>query len=193
MKRGRPSSIHISLTESERRTLRKQARQNSGRIAERIRYVLLADKGKSVYEIAELMDSTPQTIYTWLKRYQRYGVDGLQDRPRPGRPRKERFLVGIVQAQAGQSPPCFGYPLSRWTVASLKRHLESRFGVRVSASTVRRALRAAGFRWGRPQLALPKRRDPEAGGSPRLTFGKCSRPLTASSLPKMRANWSGCP
>lgn len=161
MKKGRPLSIRISLTDPERRTLRKRARQKPGRVAERIRFVLLADKGKSAHEIAELMDYTPQTVYTWLKRYQQYGVDGLQDRPRPGRPRKERFLVGIVQAQARQSPPCFGYPFSRWTVASLNRHLKNRFGVDVSMSTVRRALRAAGFRWGRPQLALPKRRDPE--------------------------------
>lgn len=114
-----------------------------------------------MHEIAEWMDTTPQTVYTWLKRYRRYGIDGLEDRPRSGRPRKERFLVGIVQAQAGQSPPCFGYPFSRWTVRFLTRHLESRLGVKVSASTVRRALRAAGFRWGRPQLALPKRPDPE--------------------------------
>ena len=65
-----------------------------------------------------------------------------------------------MQAQTGQPPANFGYPEPGWTVGGLLRHLRQRFRIRVSRSTLRRALPLADFVWGRPKLILPQRRDP---------------------------------
>lgn len=67
----------------------------------------------------------------------------------------------MVQAQASQPPPNFGYLPGYWTIALLMRHLD-RFGIRVSFSTLRRALHQAEFRWKWPKLALARRPDPVA-------------------------------
>lgn len=40
--------------------------------------------------------------------------------------------------------------------------MRERFRIQVSAATLRQALKRAGFRWTRPKLALPRRRDPLA-------------------------------
>jgi hypothetical protein len=80
-----------------------------GRVSERAHFVLLSDQGYSPSKIGELMGYEVATIRTWLHAYQAQGVAGLQDAPRSGRPCKEKLLTGIVQAQASQPPPNFGY------------------------------------------------------------------------------------
>lgn len=159
---GRPVSIRIRLSDEQRDELRRVARHAVGRVSERAHFVLLSDQGKTVAEIAQLMGYSDETVYTWLERYQRLGAKGLEDEPRSGRPPKTRLLAGIVQAQAGQTPDCFGYAFGCWTVALLVMHLWERCRVKVSTSTLRRALPQAGFGWGRPKLALAKRKDPQA-------------------------------
>lgn len=161
-KRGRPITITITLTDEDREALRTVARQAVGRVSERAHFVLLAAAGKPIPDIADWMGYSVQTVYTWLSRYQAQGIAGLADQPRSGRPPLERRLAGMVQAQASQSPPCFGYLAACWTVVLLAQHLWHRFRVVVSASTVRRALVRADFTWGRPKLTLPRRRDPQA-------------------------------
>jgi transposase len=84
--RGRPIEIRIELNDAQREELRQLARQATGRVSERAHFVLLSDKGKSVPEIAELMDYSAETVYTWLERYRLAGVAGLEDEPRSGRP-----------------------------------------------------------------------------------------------------------
>lgn len=159
---GRPVVIRIKLTRELRKELQQLARQAIGRVSERAHFVLLSDKGKSVPEIAELMDYSAETVYSWLERYRAEGVAGLEDDPRSGRPPNTPHLRDIVEAQAGQSPECSGYVASCWTVGSLVAHLWQRFRVPVSGSTLRRVLHALGYVCGRPKLAMPRRTDPDA-------------------------------
>jgi transposase len=49
---------------------------------------------------------------------------------------------------------------SIWTIAMLATHL-LHFGIQVSASTVRRALKGMRFSWHRPKLSPARRRDPQ--------------------------------
>ena len=154
--------IRITLTKERKKTaLRLQARQEVGRVSERIHFVLLSHQGYSPPAIAELYGYTADTVRTWLKRYQTDDVGGLYDRPRSGCPQQEPDLKAIVEAQLGQSPGCFGYVAACWTIRSLVGHLASRFRVQTSVATVRRTARALGYRWRRPRLAPTRRVDPD--------------------------------
>jgi transposase len=159
---GRPVTIRIKLTREQRKELREFARQAVGRVSERAHFVLLSDKGKSVPEIAEWMDYSAETVYSWLERYRAEGIAGLEDDPRSGRPPNTPHLRDIVEAQADQSPECSGHVASCWTVGSLVAHLWQRFRVRVSGSALRRVLHSLGYVCGRPKLAMAKRTDPDA-------------------------------
>jgi transposase len=138
------------------------SRQAIGRVSERARMVRLSAQGHSAPEIARLMECHPASVRHWLKAYQGQGIIGLYDAPRSGRPPKEKLLTGVVQAQASQSPPCYGYVQTCWTVVLLLTHLCQHFRLRLSATSVRQALHRAGFRWTRPQWALPRKADPQA-------------------------------
>jgi transposase len=154
--------LHITLNDTQRAELRQLARQAIGRVSERAHFVLLSDQGHSPPEIGDLMGYDTATVRTWLKAYQDQSCAGLDDAPRSGRPAKEKDLTAIVQAQASQSPPTFGYLQTCWTVALLMLHLWERFRVKVRPTTLRRALHSACFGWKRPKLAPARRPDPHA-------------------------------
>ncbi len=154
--------LHITLTDEQRKELSQAARQASGRVCERIHFVLLSDQGHSPPAIGRLLGYDAATVRTWLTAYQARGLAGLDDAPRSGRPLREKHLVAIAQAQTSQPPPNFGYRQACWTIALLVTHLWQRFRVQVSAATLRRAVHAAGFTWHRPKLALIRKTDPLA-------------------------------
>lgn len=157
--------VFLHLTDEQRQELHQVSRHAVGRVALRAQIVLLSDRGYSVPRIAEIHDCGHDVVRTWVHRYAEAGVAGLDDEPRSGRPPKDRLARHIVDAQAGQSPERSGHVQSCWTVALLTAFLASRFRLVLSCSSVRRALKAMGWRWARPRLApasvLRRKRDPD--------------------------------
>ena len=155
--------IRIHLDEIEREHLRRQSRQEIGRVAERLHFVLLSDQGYSPPEIARLFGYHPATVRTWLQRYQTQGLAGLTDQPRSGRPAKATAAFeAAVEQSMSIKPHSLDYLATFWTVALLVTHLLGQ-GWQVSCSTVRRTLHHLEYRWRRPRLTVT-RRDP-AGSS----------------------------
>jgi hypothetical protein len=81
--------VQISLSEVEERELRRRAGQYTRAHREVIRanVVLLAAEGLSDGEIARRLNCSDKTAGKWRKRFAAEGVAGLDERPRPGRPR----------------------------------------------------------------------------------------------------------
>jgi transposase len=157
--------IRVQLNPKERQQLQARARQEKGRVSERIHFVLLSDQGKSPPEIGQLLGYNAITVREWLSRYQAEGLAGLDDKPRSGRPAKanEPFRNNLEQWM-NIRPNRLGYLATFWTVALLVTHLASQ-GWQISGSTVRRTLHTLDYRWRRPRLAVT-RRDP--AGSARM-------------------------
>jgi transposase len=154
--------IRMQLSADERHALTQVSRQAIGRVASRAQMVLLCGRGYAVPQIAQIQDCGEDVVRTWLHRYQVQGVAGLEDEPRSGRPPKDRLAAEIVDTQASQPPDCSGHTRAYWTVATLAAFLLSRFRLVLSRSSVRRHLKAKGWRWARPRLAPARKRDPEA-------------------------------
>lgn len=188
-----------SLSEAERRALKRQARTEVGRVSERIRMVLLSDRHYSVPQIATIFECNEATVRGWLARFNAEGLAGLADRPRTGRPRKADVAAReLIRQQIEQSPAAAGYGFGFWTVATLCQHLSHRLGLALSPAIVRQVLQMLDYRWRRPQLALPE--DPQAAVK---MWGLCARLLRAPAeavilcedecdlhlLPVLRAMW----
>src|SRR6478609_2971889 len=79
----------LLLGENDEVELARLARASSVRagLAMRARIVLLAADGTPNVEIAELVGVSRPTVNLWRNRYTESGVRGLQDDPKPGRPR----------------------------------------------------------------------------------------------------------
>ncbi len=141
------------LSDDQRQALERVRRGAVGRVSQRAHMVLLSARGYTVEQLVEIFGVGEDVVRKWLRRYEREGPLGLDDRPRPGRPPKERLARHIVDAQAS-NPPCNnGLVQGSWTVGLLATFLAARFRLVLSPSSVRRYLHQAGWRWARPRLA----------------------------------------
>lgn len=87
---ARGAAVRIVLTGEERGEL--EARVRRRRVphgaARRARIVLLAADGLNNCAIAEKLDVSRLTVGTWRRRFAKDRLDGLDDEPRPGAPRR---------------------------------------------------------------------------------------------------------
>jgi len=104
--------------------------------------VLLAAEGLSNNEIATRLDTSPQVVHRWRKRFCQQGLAGLADNRRSGRPVTFGPSVAVEAKQlACELPAITGVPLSRWSCIEVARELVGRGVVAaISAATVWRFL-----------------------------------------------------
>jgi transposase len=84
------AASRITLTGDERDALERRLRRRKIARAEaqRAEIVLRAAGGENNCEIADAVGVTRQTVRTWRGRFAKHGLDGLDDEPRCGAPRK---------------------------------------------------------------------------------------------------------
>jgi transposase len=149
----------------EERKIRKLAgaRHAPGDWILRARMITASWRGLHTTGIAAELGCHPQTVRERLLRFNAEGLDGLGDRPIPGRPRRltedERSVIiglargdppgrlvrgpdGALEAAEESGPPT-------WTLDSLTEVARER-GIEVHRSQVRRILLAEGVRWRHP-------------------------------------------
>ena len=86
---ARPAE-YIDVQPKDQTELRRWLRSTSIRkgLADRARVLLLSVRRVTVEDIAATVGISTKSVYKWQSRYLEHGLDGLQDRPRPGQPRK---------------------------------------------------------------------------------------------------------
>ena len=119
---------------------RVRSRSSPARVVERARIVLLASEGLPAATIAERVGCSRPTVLLWRDRYARTGLAGLEDEPRPGRPRTlpSRLEERIIAATLTGPPKSLG--VTHWSSRLLGRRLG------VSHVTVTRVWRAYGLK-----------------------------------------------
>lgn len=89
---------------------------------ERAIMILESAAGIPVKEIAKKLNTYPNKVIEWRKRYQQEGLSGLQDRTRKGRPKIYEGLKEQLLKKLSEPPPA-GY--SRWDAGLLSKELQS--------------------------------------------------------------------
>ena len=92
MARGRKTSLKITLTPAERRTLLAWQRTTTIRagLLRRARMILLLADGVPITNIAAMVGLTRRHVYKWAQRFLAQGVEGLADKPGRGSRRVPR-------------------------------------------------------------------------------------------------------
>ena len=140
-----PAAVPVTLTASERKTLKKRVRGAKTHWRDRLRaqIVLDAARGRSNAWIAAGLGIDDGTVRKWRGRFAELGLAGLEDLARSGRPRliPEGDRAAVV-ALACQLPAETGVPLARWTGPELSAELTAQGLVSgpVTASSVLRIL-----------------------------------------------------
>lgn len=143
------------LTDDERARLEAGLRSSTAFVLRRCQILLASARGERPPQIARALGCNDQTVRNIIRRFERDGIDACLTRRsnRPQRPATKLDGVATERLQAllHQSPRTFGQPTSLWT---LERAAEVSFaqGItpeRVSAETIRLALRRLGVSWKR--------------------------------------------
>jgi transposase len=158
----------------EERQIRKLAgsRHAPGDWIRRAQMVVRSWDGQRTAVIAAGLNCHPQTVRERLVRFNAEGLDGLGDRPGPGRPRRlsETERSRLIAMARSQPPgrlvwdghrmvaPAPDAPV-HWSLDALAAAAQER-GISVGRSQIRRILRAEGVRW-RPPRSWATSSDPE--------------------------------
>src|SRR3954462_2949832 len=138
--------IATRRTPGERRARARCERD--GRVSSRLLALANTLDGMSRDAAARAAGMGRQTLRDRVHRYDAEGVEGLRDRPRPGRPcaldeGRQAALKGLVLR--GPKPERDG--CVAWRARDLRGLVERRFGVRYSEGVVRRLLRGLDPSW----------------------------------------------
>ena len=84
-----PTTRVVGLSAEQREELEDLIRRGTTehRLVQRARMVLLRADDVPVLEIARRLMVDRNNVWRWCDRYLAHGLEGLRDRPRPGRPR----------------------------------------------------------------------------------------------------------
>jgi len=95
------SPHEVVLTDQQRAELERRASAYSGRYRDvmRAKAILYAAEGMTNQEIAERLDASRQAVSDWRRRFCQEGLQGLEEKPRSGRPR--RFPPGAGRRGQG--------------------------------------------------------------------------------------------
>ena len=140
----------LLLARADKRVLRDVRRRQTAqaRFVQRARILLYCARGVAHEEVARRLETGPEQVRKWRRRYEVWGLEGLLDAPRCGRPpritpREQVAVLGV----ACRDPLRFGEARTQWSHESLARVLASSGRVRsISAATVGRILRQAGIK-----------------------------------------------
>ena len=152
------------LTSKERRAIRifASSRTTEARPVERAQIITLAAEGHSPSQIARELGISRPTVYTWIRRFNLQGVDGLEDQPRSGRPATyPPEQVAAVLATAMTVPQTLGLPFGSWTLDRLQAYLNERKKIPIKRSRIDEILLAEGLRWRKQENWFGERPDPE--------------------------------
>ncbi|WP_371573262.1 helix-turn-helix domain-containing protein [Streptomyces sp. NBC_01314] len=117
----RSSHTTVTLTDSDRVTLlsRTRSRTGSRAFAQRAQIVLMCEQGLTDAAVAEGLGISRDMVATWRSRYLADGLDGLHERPRPGRPVKSGDdTVAQVLLRLLAPPPSGGRDWSTRSMAA---------------------------------------------------------------------------
>ena len=131
----------LKLRRGDRSHLQATVRSRTveARAAQRARLVLLAADGWSNREIGETIGMHYNQVGTWRKRYTEFGLAGLEDEERPGRPHVyDHDDVLLLVKLVTEDPP---EGATRWTMEALAEAMATH-GVPISASQAWRICKA---------------------------------------------------
>src|SRR6201993_3913976 len=121
-------------------TYLKQTKE--ARVFRRAQAVREVVKGQRLQTVSDALHFTYSALRKWVHRFAHQGIQGLVDRPRPGRPRKvtcelEQHLNRLVD----QDPLQHGSLYSQWSCRELATVFARETGVHLGRESVREVLK----------------------------------------------------
>jgi transposase len=153
-----------AVSEEEQEALTKLARSRTAeaRLVERAQIIIALLEGERISSIVARLSVSRDMVYFWIRRFNATGLEGLQDRPRSGRPPTySSDEVAEVIAAALTKPQNLELPFASWTLDRLQVYLNEQKGIGIKRSRIDEILAAEGLRWRQQETWFGERVDPD--------------------------------
>ncbi len=145
----------------ELKRMERRRRLAAGKV-QRAKIILHSNQGYLSKEIAEKLGCHERTARRWVGRFNKFGMAGLEEGPRDGRPPTYGPEdVGAVIQAALTPPDELGLPFGSWTLDRLVAYLSEEKGVSMKRTRVAEVLTREGLRWRKQEGWFGERVDPE--------------------------------
>jgi transposase len=136
---------------------KEAAQEGAYRVARRLHAVVLNMEGRTAPEIASLLKVHRSKVSIWLQHWQRWGMEGILEGHRPGRPRalsdqQLQTLADILDS----GPVAYGFHSGVWTCPMVSRVIEEEFSIPYHPAHVSRILHQLDFSVQRPRKVLAR-------------------------------------
>ncbi len=119
--------------------------EKNARLARRIHGIYLAGKGLTYSEIMAITGDARRTIQQWVRKYNRDGINGLKELPRPGKPTKLPRKLEEKLCKRIEAGPTEKDEVSVLNGPAIRRILEREFGVLYSIQGLYDLLHRLGY------------------------------------------------
>lgn len=117
-------------------------RSEKTRFLHRLHCILLVSEGFSSYDLARWFGENPRTVERWVHHYNEWGIEGLKEGRKPGRPAKLKDeQLQRLQKDILKKPIAFGYAKNEWDGNLLAMHLNRYYRTALSVRQCQRLLR----------------------------------------------------
>ena len=157
-----PAALSIRTDRDAGELRRLARRERDGRVSARLLALANALEGVPREEAARLAGMSGQALGDWVHRYNAEGVEGLRDRPRPGRPcALDEGQQAALKALILKGPKLERDGCIAWRARDLCVLVEARFGVRYGESGMLKLLKGLDLSWQKTRPIHPEA-DPKA-------------------------------
>jgi transposase len=136
-------NLNDRYTKQELQTMYRT--EKNARLARRIHAVYLAAKGLSCPQIMTITGAARRTIQQWVRKYNKQGINGLKDKPRPGQPTKLPRKSELRFCERIEAAPTKKDGVSVLNGPAIRRILEREFGVLYSMQGLYDLLHRLGY------------------------------------------------
>ena len=159
-----PKKLAYELDDEQLKTIEQAIRtEKDTRVVRRATGIRLLHLGHSPEEVVEILMVSSASVYRWHRLWKAEGLDGLRDKPRPGRPRiADEEYCQLLEEALESEPAAYGYEFAIWTVERLREHLERKTEKSLSAGRLRIVMQELEYVYRRPTEDLGHVQDKDA-------------------------------
>ncbi len=130
-------------------------RSEESRYDHRLHGVLLVAQGMTCPEVARLLGDAPRSVENWVHRFDQYGLAGLTEGERSGRPsRLDQKQVKEINRVLRAKPSDAGMRVNLWDGKTLSAWIDQTYGVQLGVRQCRAVV---------PAVRVPQLRKASSG------------------------------
>jgi len=126
----------------------------------RLKAAKLFKKGKTLSQIANIFEVSPEAVRQWKIIWKKQGIKGLKSKGKPGpNPRLNENQKKKVEQALIKGPRAFGYQTNIWTLKRIAKIIKKTVKVKYHTGYVWHMLRSMNWSCQRPRIQSPKRNE----------------------------------